>query len=383
MEKTSTDFIPLLEDIETPVVSAESVYPIKNKKNQNKECKCKCKKRIKKFLKIALQVFFVTFLLFAAIGSVAGYRWYRWVSREVQQFTVTEPVSFPINAVPTRELEILKDNAKLFWDSIQASVVPDHKDLVLSARVANGVIAASDFLRTNALAEIKNNELKMSVSIPTDGVPGGKGRFFNAHQYIQWHPETNRLTVKMDAIYEDELELEGAPIGQYINAEFELTTMEDDKTLNLQVLKGKAFGHKIPQEFIDEHYNLLQDVYNCDCHDDDCKQARKVLGALAGVSMEDGQVVVHAGPEPKEATYYKEHEVVNSWHHGHHGKHHHGKHDHHNNGQEHKGEHHGHHHHHHHHENGGHRALRETRAKSGHGHGHHWRALHMVRRLVA
>lgn len=366
MEKT--DFIPLLEDIETPVVvNAESVYPVKKK---NKECKCK--KRIKKFLKLALKVLFVGFLLVSAIGSVAGYRWYKFVSREVQRFTVTEPVSFPVHQVPTSELEALKDSAKLLWDSIQAGVVvPDSiKDLVVTARVANGFIAASDFLRTNALAEMKNNELKMSVSIPTDGVPGGKGRFFNAYQTITWSPETNRLVVKMDAA-----DLNGqAPIGQLVDAEFELTTMEDGKTLNLQVLKGKAFDHKIPQDFIDEHYNLLQDLYNCDCHDEDCKQARKVLEALAGVSLEDGQVVIHADSEPKEATYYKEHEVVHSWHHGHHGKHH-GKH----HGEHHKGEH-GHHHGDHHHE---HRALRENRTAKTHGHSHHWRALHMVRRLMA
>lgn len=364
MEKT--DFIPLLEDIETPVVNAESVYPVKKKNQKNKECKCK--KRIKKFLKLALKVFFVGFLLFSAIGSVAGYRWYKYVSREVQRFTVTEPVSYPVNQVPSSELQALKDSAKLFWDSIQAGVVvPDNnKDLVVTARVANGFIAASDFLRMNALAEMKDNELKMSVSLPTDGVPGGKGRFFNAYQTITWSPETHRLTVKMDAA-----DLKGqAPIGQLVDAEFELTTMEDGKTLNLQVLKGKAFGHKIPQDFIDEHYNLLQDLYNCDCHDEDCKQARKVLEALAGVSLEDGQVVVHADPEPKEATYYKEHEV-HSWHHG---KHHHGKHGHH-------GDYHGKHDGDHHHE---HRALRENRtAKTHGGHGRHWRALHMVRRLMA
>mmetsp|Transcript_33442 Transcript_33442/g.80958 ORF Transcript_33442/g.80958 Transcript_33442/m.80958 type:complete len:201 (-) Transcript_33442:109-711(-) len=200
---------------------------------------------------------------------------------------------------------------------------------------------------------MKENQLKFSVSLPTDFLPGGKGRFFNAYETIQWYPETNRLTIKMDS---QDFEV---PIGQYVNAEFELTTLEDGKTLNLQVLKGKFFYH-IPQEFIDEHYNLLEEVYNCDCHDDECKQGRKFLEGLAGVSLEEGQVVVHADPEPKEATYYKEHEG-HDWGH-HHGHGHHGKHG-------------GHHHH------GGRRALRENRAKT---HGHrHLKALHMVRRLLA
>mmetsp|Transcript_33445 Transcript_33445/g.80967 ORF Transcript_33445/g.80967 Transcript_33445/m.80967 type:complete len:207 (-) Transcript_33445:109-729(-) len=206
---------------------------------------------------------------------------------------------------------------------------------------------------------MKDNQLKFSVSLPADFLPGGKGRFFNAYETIQWYPETNRLTIKMDSQdFED----------QYVDAELELTTLEDGKTLNLQVIKGKAFDHRIPQEFIDEHYNLLEEVYNCDCHDDECKQGRKFLEGLAGVSLEEGQVVVHADPEPKEATYYKEHEG-HSWQYGHHGHGHHGKHG-------------GHHHEDGHHHHGGRRALRENRAKA-HGHGHHWKALHMVRRLLA
>ncbi|CAJ1951420.1 unnamed protein product [Cylindrotheca closterium] len=356
MEKESTDFIPLLEDIETPIVSADSIYPVK--KNKNKECKCKKARCVKKVLKTVLKVVFVAFLLFSAVASIAGYRWYRWMSREVERFTSTQANYYtPREEVPMGELEVLKDNAKLFWDSIQNGAVP--QDFVLTHRQTNGFVAASDFLRTHAYAEMEDNELKLSVSLPTDGLPGGKGRFFNAYQTVKWHPETNRLTIQMDAV---DVEV---PIGQLIDAEFELTTMEDGKTLNLQVIKGKAFDHKIPTDFLEEHYNLLEDLYTCDCHDDDCKHARKFLEGLAGVSMEEGQVVVHADTDPKEATYYKEHEG-HSWHHDHHG--HHGKH----------GHHHGEHGHHH----GGHRVLRESSPKA-HGHSHHWRALHMVRRLMA
>jgi len=385
MEKEKTAFVPLLEDVETHGVSSESIYPVK-KQERNKP------RRVNKFLKAVLKVVFVFFLVAFTVAAVAGYRLYRWMSHEVQQFTVEESNSFPVQEVPESELEALKDTGMLFWDQIQLGIVPE--DFVFTARDVNGFFARSDFLRGNAFAEMKPNEYKMSFSLPTDGLPGGKGRFFNAYETINWFPETNHLTVKVDPLDLEEhcvfATSDGGcwvkPIGQFVNLEFELTTMEDGKTLNLQLLKGRVFDHRIPEDFIEEQYNLLSDLYNCDPLDYDCKQTSKFLQGLAGVSLKDGQVVVHAERDSTEATYYKEHEA-HSWHHGNHGQHHHhhGKHGRHHDGRHHRefhGEHYepgmyhkGHHH-------GGHRALRENRAKT-HSHGGHWRALHMVRKLMA
>ncbi|CAJ1951422.1 unnamed protein product [Cylindrotheca closterium] len=363
--------VPLLEDIETPLeVSAESVYPVKNK---NKECrwknwknckhgKCKKARCVKKCLKVICKVALVGFLLFGAVASIAGYRWYRFVSHQVQQWTVTEPNALPVQDVPLEELALLEDSARFFWDSIQYGKVPE--DFVLTAKDLNGFFASEERLRGNAFAEMKANEYQVSLSIPTDGLPGGKGRYFVATKTLNWDPENQELKVKIQPMDES--------MGTMAEAVLKLTTMEDGKTLNLQVLSGQGLGHIIPQKFIDEQYNLLEDLYNCDCHDHECKQARKFLEGLAGVAMEDGQVVVHADPEPKEATYYKEHEG-HSWHHGHHGHRHHGKHGKHGHrhGDHHHGGDHGHHH-------GGRRHLR---AKIG---GHrHLKALHMLRKLMA
>jgi len=369
--------IPLLEDIETPIeVSEESIYPVKDNNNNNKEqcrwknwkkhCKHgKCKKGrcIKRCLKVICKVALIGFLIFGAVASIAGYRWYRFVSHQVQKWTVMEPNALPIsNDVPLDELSLLEDNARLFWDSIQYGKVPE--DFVLTARDLNGFFASEERLRGNALAGMKENEYKLSLSMPTDGLPGGKGRFFVATKTLTWDPENQELTVKVQPMDES--------MGTMAEAVLKLTTMEDGKTLNLQVLSGQGLGHVIPQKFIDENYNLLEDLYNCDCHDVECKQARKFLEGLAGVSMEDGQVVVHADPEPKEATYYKEHEG-HSWHHGHHGHRNHGKHGRH-------GDHHDHHHGDHGHHHGEHH-RRHLRTKIG---GHrHLKVLRMVRKLMA
>lgn len=352
MENEADAKIPLLEDLETPVeVSADSIYPVKNKHGKCKKGRC-----IKKCLKILCKAALVAFLIFGAIAAVVGYRWHRFVAHQVQKWTVTEPNPLPVQKdVPMEELEMLKDSAILFWDSIQYDKVPE--DFALTQRDLNGFFALDDHTRGNIFADMKKNEYQVSVSMPTDGLPGGKGRFFVATKTIAWDPENQELKVKVQPLDET--------MGTMVEAVLKLTTMDDGKTLSLEVVSGEGFGKAIPQEFIDEHYNLLEDLYKCDCHDEDCKQARKFVEGLAGVSMEDGQVVVHADPEPTESKYYKYHEG-HSWHHGHHHHGHHGKHDgHHGKGDHHHG---GHHH-------------RRLRAKFGRH--HHMKALHMVRKLMA
>jgi hypothetical protein len=371
MEKEPTDFIPLLEDIEKPievVAEEDSIYPVKKKKECRwKKCKRgKCKKGrcIKKCLKVVCKVALVVFLVFGVFAAIAGIRWHRFVSHQVQKWTVAEPNPLPIEKdVPMEELLKLKSDAMLFWDSIQFGKVPE--DFVLPQRDINGFFALKDKTRGNLHAEMKKNHYQVEVSMPTDRLPGGKGRFFVATKTITWDPETSEIKVKVQPKEES--------MGTMVEAVLKLTTLEDGKTLSLEVVSGQGFGHDIPQEFIDEHYNLLEDLYNCDCHDDDCKQARKFVEGLAGVSLEDGQVVVHADPEPKEATYYKEHEG-HSWHHGKRHHHHHGKHGH--------NKHHGKHHHDHDGQhNGGHHHGRHLRAKIAGHHHHHW--MHVARKLMA
>lgn len=217
---------------------------------------------------------------------------------ELEKFVVAESKSFPVQQVPSGELEAMKNDAIIFWDSIQSGIVPE--DFVLTARDVNGFFASSDFFRSNAFFEMKQNEYKLSISFPLDGLGDeeGGGSFFNLYQTFKWDPETNRLFVKVDSQDFEE------PMGQFVDVEFELTVTEDDKTLNLQVLKGKVLDYEIPKEFIDEGNNLLEELYNCAGTDDDCKRARKFVEGLSGVFLEDGQVVVQADPDPTESTYY-------------------------------------------------------------------------------
>lgn len=276
-----------------------------------------CNKR--RFLKKLCKFIFFLFVLFLLVSTLIGIRTYIFIAQEVQQWTVTEPKDLPVVKVPAGELEVFKDQAKTFWDMIQADKVPN--DFVVTSSVVNGFSSYSDFLRYHAFAEMKENQVKVSVSLPMDHFPGGKDRYLVGTKSITWDPETFMIHVMMD----DE-DSEKVFFDLYLH----LSTEEDNK-LNLQVISGKFLDWTVPQDFVDEHYNLLEDLYECDCHhrkkrrhlkrgkhhgnqhhhgdherddwhhrnhhDDDgpsCEETRKFLEALSGISLEQDQIVVHA-----------------------------------------------------------------------------------------
>merc|ERR1719261_1453665 len=96
---------------------------------------------------------------------------------------------------------------------------------------------------------------------------------------------------------EHSLSDDAADASTLLDLKFHLT-LRDDKTLDLQVISGKFLEWTIPQDFIDEHINVLEDLYDCDCHDRDCKRMRKFLFGLEDISLEENQVVFHTRNKP-------------------------------------------------------------------------------------
>lgn len=288
MDNDNDTKIPLLEDIETAVpVSPDDRYPVKPSKHSNdKKHKC-CKRRkcIKKVLFRLAKVVLILCLIAGFISAIAGIRAYKWMSKEVKHWTVTEPNrSLPSIDVSKAENEIFKTRAKLFWETIQAGKIPE--DFIATATNLNGLAANSDFLKGNAFAEMKSNQVKISVSLPADGLPGGKGRFLVGTETITWDPETSILRLAMEPM--------DPTMETMYDLEFSLTKQDDGKTINLEILSGRVLEWTVPQEFVDEHNNLLEDLYDCDCHDKGCKRTRKFLEGLAEISVENDQIVFHS-----------------------------------------------------------------------------------------
>merc|ERR1712179_608522 len=83
----------------------------------------------------------------------------------------------PVSPIPDVELEVIKDEVKLFWDQLRAGTVPP-QDLIITDEGINGLIASSDYLRGHAYVKISDGQWYADLVLPADKLPGGKGRFF-------------------------------------------------------------------------------------------------------------------------------------------------------------------------------------------------------------
>lgn len=324
MDSTPYTKIPLLEDIETPVVAEtdEDGYPVKPSSDSkkvwwNKKRCCEKGKRCEKkrrCLKKILKVAFLLFAIFGVITLVGSIHAYKRMAREVKHWTVTEPHLLPRVDSSAEEAEMFKSRAKLFWKTIKAGKIPE--DFVATSLDLNKLAAETDFLSGNAYAELSENEVKISISLPADGLPGGKGRYLVGTETVTWDPEHSLLRLKME------------PMDQTMETMYDITfsltkeLTKEDEQLNLQVVSGQVLEWTIPQDFIEEENNLLEDLYDCHCkHDKGCRRTRKFLEGLAGVSLEKDQVVIHPNPTPPADISFEKHGHHGMRHgHGHHGR---------------------------------------------------------------
>jgi hypothetical protein len=151
---------------------SESIYPVKqakrtkaNAKSKGRSCCCTC-------LYVTLAISVVFFLLLTLLGFAV----YHMIANQVQWATVETPVDLPVAPVPSSELEVFKDQAKLFFDQLLDDQVPQD-DLVVTSKVLNGLIAQSDYLRGHMRVQMKPDEFLLETSLPADYLPGGNHRF--------------------------------------------------------------------------------------------------------------------------------------------------------------------------------------------------------------
>jgi hypothetical protein len=160
--------------------ASESIYPVKQAKRTKAKAKDKSRSCCCTCLYVTLAIFVVFFLLLAWLG----YAVYHMIAKEVQWATVETPVDLPVAPVPDSELEVFKDQAKLFFDQILNDQVPED-DLVVTSTILNGMIAHSDYLRGHMRVRMQPDEFLLETSLPADYLPGGNHRFFVSKDSLQ------------------------------------------------------------------------------------------------------------------------------------------------------------------------------------------------------
>lgn len=275
-----------LENNDAPVILPD--YPVKPSAST---------RRGRPLWRWILKIILVISLLVLMVASLLGLHFYRVVSREVKEWTVEDPGdTLPVVKVPQSELDLFKESAQSFVEALQKGQVPDH-DFQVSTRIMNGFAAHSDYLRGNVFSTMEEQpgtELSVQVRLPAKFLPGGHGRYLVGTETFTWIPDKHYLHLKM-------VDVKGRTV---YDVEFNFYPHDEEGHYGqwwLEITAGQILGRVIPQECIEEHYNLLGDFYHCDHHDKDCHAARRVLDGLDSVAFQDDAIVFH----PRKKDYYR------------------------------------------------------------------------------
>lgn len=247
-----------------------------------------------KCLCITVLVILATLFLATAAISLCGYF---WAKHQVERFTTDAPVNFPIHELPDAELDIVKDRAKLFYDTLKAGETPE-TDLVISEDEINAFIAHSEYLRGNAYVQLGENKFHADMSLPAKGLPGGKGRFFVASGDLSFagteNPGQTLVTTDLGTPYS----IEGLEFPKLLFAEFVAYSQKEaapDAWKNrVELRAGQFYNWEAPADYIAKNENLLDHLCDDEDMDDkDCKELSAVLNAIERVSITDKNAVFY------------------------------------------------------------------------------------------
>lgn len=184
------------------------------------------------------------FLLVIVGGGVGGYF---LLKSQVAKYTAEEPASIPVVEATEEEVEEIKARVESAQQASEQGLATE--DLVLTADEINALISSSEDLKGKAFIKIRDGQVTGDVSIPTDEIPTGAGRYLNA-------------SVTLNVSYEN---------GVLI------VTLED----------ASVKGEPLPEEFVQalRSENLAKDLYS----DPDSAEALK---RLESVEVLDSKIIL-------------------------------------------------------------------------------------------
>lgn len=147
------------------------------------------------------------FLMLTAAG-VGSYRIYQ---RQVTKYTSDSARSLPVVTVSPEELQEIESRMEAVQSSDEQEGEPEQ--LVLTAGDINALISQEQRLRGRVLVAIRNGQVEADVSLPTDGVPGAEGRYFNGLVIMAAALDDGELTVTMQ-----QASVNGEPVPETIMA---------------------------------------------------------------------------------------------------------------------------------------------------------------------
>lgn len=191
----------------------------------------------------------LTFAIVLMVASVFGA--YYFFTGQVEKYTDDRPANVPVVEWEQEQLDELQARIDAFSEQVKSGsqdaetngdgeIVGDDlettdplpvaadapRELRLTSDEINALISANDELRGKAYVRIEESRLYGQITLPTDKIPGGKGRYFNA------------------------------------DAEFEVSM--DNGVLVVRLTSASVKGEPIPESFMEgfSQQNLAKDVYD-------------------------------------------------------------------------------------------------------------------------
>lgn len=145
-------------------------------------------------------------IVLAIAAAVGGYY---FLKGQLSQYTAEEPIDLPVVELEEERIAELEQRVEGFAGQIDADPgkdegAPDEAEeaaesdeLVLTADEINALIASNKDLRGRVFVRIEDGLVSGDVSLPTDALPLGGGRFFNATATFDVSLTGGDLTVRL------------------------------------------------------------------------------------------------------------------------------------------------------------------------------------------
>ncbi|MFG0264286.1 MAG: hypothetical protein ACF8AM_03930 [Rhodopirellula sp. JB055] len=158
----------------------------------------------------------------------SGFGVYYFLTGQVEKYTDTQPADVPVVEWDEERLDELQARIDAFTEQVKSgsqeestdtdtdgkvatddadeaegtsdeSLVPAEvpRELRLTSEEINALISSNEDLRGKAFVRIEDGRLYGQVTLPTDQIPGGKGRYFNADAEFEVSMDNGVLVVRL------------------------------------------------------------------------------------------------------------------------------------------------------------------------------------------
>ena len=153
----------------------------------------------------------VVLLMMIGTGAVV-YTGYSYYMAQLNKYTSPTPAEIPKVESSKEEAEVFQKRIDDFKSALDRNESPE--PLVLTSEEINALINTNEDLKGKLFVTIADGEISAQASIPTDMVPGGKGRYLNGRISLKASLENGILIVTLD-----DAEVNGEPLpAEFVSA---------------------------------------------------------------------------------------------------------------------------------------------------------------------